>query len=78
MGAQLVADQAKRLVELGKGSGVVVLPASIFRNLDERVLPAGVTACAGLHRNYDDAIDDRFRLLRRTTRTITPQARLEI
>src|SRR5271169_217112 len=46
LGAKFVADFAEGLVELRKGSGVVVFAAGIFRDLDEGMLTTGVASGA--------------------------------
>src|SRR5579864_211372 len=54
LGAEFVADLAEGFVELHCGSGVVILAAGVFGELDEGVLAPDLASGAGLNRHHDD------------------------
>src|SRR6266853_5535729 len=61
--AQLVTNLAKGIIQLHSAFGVIVFAASIFGNLNERVLAAQVAARSRLYRNNNDAVLNGFGLL---------------
>src|SRR5262245_22749002 len=63
LSSQLFANLPECAIKLSNTLGIVVFAAGIFRYLDERMLSANVAAGIGFDGNYDDAIDDSFRLL---------------
>src|SRR5580704_14586837 len=59
--AELIADLAKRAVELLQRTRIVILAPRVLRELDQRMLAAGVAAGARFYWHDDQAVDDCFR-----------------
>src|SRR5258708_6526583 len=53
---QLVTDFLECLIELRNGGCIKIFAAGVFRELDQRMLAAGVTASACLDGNDNDAV----------------------
>src|SRR5581483_2076225 len=63
LGAEFVADGAKRLIELGDRGGVIIFAAGVFGKLNQCMFAAGIASGAGFDGDVDNAVDDGFGLL---------------
>src|SRR4051794_18355339 len=63
LGTQISADLLKRFINRLGRAGEVVFPASVMRELDQRMLAAGVPAGIGRDRHNDDAVHQRVSFL---------------